>query len=166
MKKYTRSISIAVFICFIDSFVYSQGGIALLTVIIAMVILIPKILIALVKKNSQLCKQRIVIAGIYLLMAIMVFTAISMNNKLASKRADRLILACNSYKEKYQKYPDTLENLVPEFISRVPKAKFALSYSEFMYISRKDSHLLVYYAAPPFGRWVYKMETKSWGYLD
>jgi len=56
----------------------------------------------------------------------MVFVSTTLNNQLALHRAEKLIQACNSYKAEYKQYPDELEELVPEFISRVPSAKFAL----------------------------------------
>ena len=166
MRKYFRSIFISILIYFVDALVYSQGGLALITLVVVALVMLPKILMALLKKNRKLCGERIVRAGIYLFMAAMVLVTVALNNRLAFSRAEKIIQACDDYRLEYRRYPDGLEELAPEFIPRIPPAKFSLAYSNFIYISGENRHLLVYYAIPPFGRRVYNLESASWSYLD
>jgi len=166
MKKIRRSIIFATFIYFIDALVYSQGGIAFIVALIAVLGGGTKALIALLKKDKALSKERLIRAGIYIFMAVMVFISVNLNNRLAVHRANQLIKACNSYYTKHQSYPDKLEDLAPDFITEVPLAKYSLLYNNFIYISGEGRHLLAYYLMPPFGRRIYNLEKGHWGYLD
>ena len=166
MKKYLKSIFLASFIFFIDAFFFSQGGIALITAVVVVFIMIPRSLFALFKKNRDLFKERMIRAGIYALCVTMVFIAIRLNNTLAANRSEMLIQHCEAFKATYGQYPSKLEDLVPKYIPAVPNAKFSLSHSGFMYISRNDRHLLVYFVMPPFGRRVYHFESGRWTYMD
>ncbi|MFH1578036.1 MAG: hypothetical protein ABIC18_03085 [Candidatus Omnitrophota bacterium] len=166
MKKFRRSIIFAALLYIVDAGIYSQGGITLIAVLIIILVLVPKILIAFFRKNKGLFKERMITAGIYLLVLVIVFASNGLNNRLAFKRAKRIIQASNEYKAKYAGYPDKLQDLVPEFIAKVPLAKLALAYNKFIYIAREEQHLLVYYALPPFGKRIYYFEEGQWGYLD
>jgi hypothetical protein len=166
MKRFVRTIIISGSIFFIDAFLFGQGGLAFITAVVVVIVLFPGIFIALLKRNKGLVRDRMIRVGIYSVMVAMVFLSVWLNNRHASYRAEELIQYCEKYKSKYEQYPDALEDLVPEFIPKVPRAKFSLSYGNFIYISRKNSHLLVYYAMPPFGRRLYSFESGRWGYLD
>lgn len=61
---------------------------------------------------------------------------------------------------------DRLEDLVPEFLPKVPLAKYTVSQNEFQYFSSEGSHHLSYMAIPPFGRRIYEFETGKWRFLD
>lgn len=166
MKRFARTIILSGCIFLIDAFLYGQGGLAFITALVVVFVLFPGILIALLKKNKELFRDRMIRAGIYSVMVAMVFLSVWLNNKHASYRAEELIQYCDKYKSKYEQYPNTLEDLAPEFITKVPRAKFSLIYGNFIYISRENSHLLVYFAMPPFGRRIYSFESRRWGYID
>ena len=61
----------------------------------------------------------------------------------------------------------SLNDLVPEFVDRVPLAKYTLAFNEFHYYftSKRGTHLF-YVAMPPFGRRVYSFVRDQWTYLD
>ena len=107
---------------------------------------------------------------VLIVMLIILIYSVSLSgagkNFMISISGNYLSNADSDYKERYGKYPDKLEDLVPEFIHKVPLARLCLAYNRFMYISRDRNPLLVYYVVPPFGRAVYDLEKKSWGYMD
>ena len=131
---------------------------------IALPVMIIKALISW--KNKPLFRKRLIACGIYLLMSLLIFTSISLNNKIARSRAEMLIETCEKYKKKNNEYPENLSDLVPDFISEIPVAKYTLNSNRFFYISSKDSHLLFYMAMPPFGRPTYSFEKQKWTYID
>ncbi len=116
--------------------------------------------------NRPLFKKRLVIIGIYFLMVILIFASNFINNSIAKRRAELLITACNKYKSLNGEYPEKLSDLVPEFLSKIPYAKYTFSFNRFKYSSSKDRHMILYAAIPPFGRPFYVFEDKMWGYLD
>ena len=96
----------------------------------------------------------------------MVFVLNSANNRVAASRGETLVSAVNAFHTKYQRYPESLSALVPEFIERVPRAKYTLLYGDFMYVKSEGGALLYYIARPPFGRPTYDFNRGAWGYLD
>ena len=161
MKK-TIIIAVAIFV--LDAYLLNQG-------VIAMVFLFLVAPITLIKasfawKNADMRKRRLVAAGVYFIMAITVLAYIQVNNRRASRKADLLIAACKEYRAVHIAYPEKLTDLVPDFLEKIPKAKYAYSASQFHYVSREDAHLLWYVSFPPFGKRIYRFETKKWGFLD
>lgn len=159
-----RTLTIAIILFLIDAFVFNQGIIALITLIIALPIMIIKALIRW--KDKPLLKKRLTVCGIYFLMSFLIFLSNAINNKIARGRAERLIAACETYKGKNNVYPKKLSDLVPDFINEVPFAKYTFYSNRFFYISAKNSHLLFYMAMPPFGRPTYSFEKREWKYID
>jgi hypothetical protein len=108
-------------------------------------------------------------ASLYLLTAVLIFVSLAVQNRMADRRAVAIGKACLAYRSKYNHYPKTLDELVPEFMSSVPPAKYTLgASSSFFYIPGFDDRepMLFYEAIPPFGRRFYHMETGAWGFLD
>lgn len=167
MKPFKKSILLAAGLFVLDAFIMNQGVVSLFVVLLVLVVFLPRALWAL-RNNRGLFRERMVKAGIYLLAAVAVFGANTMQNRMADRRAIRLGNACLAYRAKYNHYPHRLDELVPEFIPSVPAAKYTLSSSPFFYASRPngDEPMLFYQALPPFGRRFYHMETGAWGYLD
>lgn len=159
-----RTFIIAVILFGLDAFWLNQGVIALITIIIALPIMIIKALINW--KNKPLLKKRLAAGGIYLLMSLLIFASISLNNKIARSRADMLIETCEKYKKKNNEYPENLSDLVPDFINEIPVAKYTLNSNRFFYTASKGSHSLFYMAMPPYGRPTYSFEKQKWAYVD
>jgi hypothetical protein len=91
---------------------------------------------------------------------------ISANNVLAHHRAEALVVAVEAYKAKHGVFPRTLDDLVPEEIPAVPRAKYTLAFAQFGYFNVNGSASLDYTYLPPFGRPYYQFNAKRWGYLD
>ena len=159
-----RTVIIAIILFGLDAFWLNQGMIALITVLFALPIMIIKALFRW--KDKPLLKKRLTACGIYLLMSLLIFTSIFINNKLARSRAEMLIAACEKYKDNKNEYPKKLSDLVPNFIDDIPVAKYTLNSNRFYYTSSKDSHSLFYVAMPPFGRPTYFFEKQKWTYTD
>ena len=100
-----------------------------------------------------------VVTGLFVVVNYSVQRTIAMGN------AERLIQACERYREDNGAYPEHLGELVPRYLNSVPRAKYCCSRSEFWYFGAPRP-LLVWYEVPPFGRRVYNFETGNWRYMD
>jgi hypothetical protein len=89
----------------------------------------------------------------------------SLQGKIAMSNAARVIEACEEYRGINGAYPERLSELVPRYLSSVPRAKCCLLFGEFWYFG-SPGHILLWHELPPFGRRVYTFETGKWGYLD
>mgnify|MGYP006293129437 CR=1 FL=1 len=164
-KKFMRrSIIIAVFLFSFDAFVLNQDIIAFITLIIVLPILVISAMIY--KTDKFLLKKRLITCSIYFIMAILILISNIINNRISISRANILIYACEKYKEKNNTYPKDLSALVPDFIDKIPIAKYTLLFNRFFYIARKNSHSLFYMDLPPFGRPTYLFERRYWVYID
>ena len=159
-----RTVIIAIILFGLDAVVFNQGFIAFITLFIALPIMFVRALIRW--KDKPLLKKRLTACGIYLFMSILILASIGINNKIARSRAEVLIVACEKYKDTNKKYPERLSDLVPDFIKKVPVAKYAHMSKKFYYIASKDSHQLFYMSMPPFGRPTYNFERQEWSYID
>jgi hypothetical protein len=79
--------------------------------------------------------------------------------------AERLIEACERYREANETYPERLGELVPRYLNSIPRAKYCCSWGEFWYFGAPRP-LLLWYEIPPFGRKIYNFERGTWRYLD
>jgi len=157
---------IAVSLFVVDAFIMNQGVISALILGASLILLIIMLVMLIFKKERDLLKRRVVIAGIYVIMALMVQGSNALNNRIAMNRAGMIITACENYKNMHGAYPAKLSDLVPEFLNKVPAAKYTLIVSDFRYSAGEDGHDLMFVQFPPFGRPIYHFETKKWGYLD
>jgi hypothetical protein len=166
MKPYRITILLAIFLFVLDSFVMNQGFLSVLVILFALFILVPRAFLAY-RKNRQLYLTRLNKVGIFLLAAFAVFPVNALQNRIADRRAIKIGNACLAFRAKYHRYPETLTELVPEFIPSVPLAK-PLAGIGFFYSSHSSGGepMFFYEALPPFGRRFYHMEKGYWGYLD
>jgi len=160
--KSTIYTAIALFI--FDAFVMNQGAIAAITIFIIFLWLLPKSVFLKYKNKSP--KVLLTKALIYGVMALAVFSANFVNNKLAKYRAEKLIVAIEAFHQSTGSYPEKLTDLVPGYIPAVPMAKYTLIFNKYWYIKDKDNASLFYVALPPFGRPTYSFTRQSWSYLD
>jgi hypothetical protein len=168
MKAYKKTLLWALGLFILDAFVLSQGGVALVLILLVFVVFLPRAL-WVARKDPPLYRQRVIKAWIYLVAAILIFVSIGVQNRMADRRAIAIGKACLSFRAKYNRYPQTLQELVPEFMPSVPPARYSLGgHDSFIYIPRLDSRepMLFYEAVPPFGRKFYHMESGEWGWLD
>jgi len=88
------------------------------------------------------------------------------NRHLGHVNAKLIIKAVEDYRVKNGAYPERLEDLIPQFFSKVPPSAIRLTSTKYYYLHHKDYHSLMWAEAPPFGRRTYHFETKKWSYVD
>lgn len=165
MKSLRIAWAIAAALFYFDAFVLNQGSIAVLTLLAVFFVRLPMALGAV--REPEVRKNRFQRAGIYTLMSVLILAANLANNMHARSQSVRLITKCNDYKAKYGRFPESLEALAPEFIRRVPRAKFVPGRNgRFTYTAAADSHRLMYTSLPPFARRFYVLEERAWKTLD
>lgn len=89
----------------------------------------------------------------------------SVQIKIAEANATRIIAACEAFQAANASFPVSLDELVPRFVSYVPRAKYCLAFGEFSYFNL-DNPILIWCVVPPYGRRVYDFHTQRWSSLD
>lgn len=147
----------------VDAFILNQGVISALVGVWMLLVSLPRA--AFIKIPEQR-NRRFARVTIFLGAVILVFGLNWANNQIARKRAENLVTAIKTFNQKNQRFPEKLDELVPEFIDHVPTAKYTLGDTRFYYLSSPEYHSLFYVAFPPFGRPTYSFEKGSWGFID
>jgi hypothetical protein len=88
----------------------------------------------------------------------------AIQSKVANANAELIIVACEQFRAATGKYPDQLGELVPKYLSSIPRAKYSLAFSDFRYRNLNGNHLLMWDERPPFGRRMYDFESRKWRY--
>lgn len=163
-KSLRGSIITALCLFIFDAFVLGQGAIAIFTIVAVVFWFIPKTLFAL--KRKEILITWALKTLIYTVMAATIVAANTTQNHLAKTKAEHLIAAVNEYKAQYQSYPLRLDELVPELLTKIPKAKYTVLFNNFVYTNREGHATLMYFDFPPFGRPYYDFNKQEWGYID
>jgi hypothetical protein len=86
--------------------------------------------------------------------------------RISEANATRIITACEEYHAANGKFPKTLDELVPRYMPSIPPAKYCLG-GKFLYSNGgEESHMLLWFEAPPYFRKIYHFETRRWSYMD
>ena len=106
--------------------------------------------------------------GVFILGVVAVGGTLHMRHCAIKRRAAKLGDACLAYRAKYKRYPERLDQLVPEYVSSVPPATYGLfGNEEFVYAPHETWQPFIYYeCVPPFGVCYYYIESRCWAYLD
>lgn len=96
---------------------------------------------------------------------LMVAANYSLQKRIATANATRLIQACERYQQAMGDYPERLNDLVPRYLHSVPTAKYCIFYSAFGYCG-SPPHMLFWWDCPPFGRRTYTFDTGQWRHQD
>jgi hypothetical protein len=86
--------------------------------------------------------------------------------RIANANAARVVTACEAFHAATCKFPKTLDELVPRYLPSIPRAKYCLSWGDFMYWNNEGHPILVWCLVPPYGRKIYDFQERRWGYLD
>lgn len=159
-----RDVLTAVSAFLIDTLLLCNITFTMGVLVIVVFWLIPKALFAV--KRKEVFRIRAFRAAIYIIMVVAGFTAFKANNYIAQHRAVDLIKKVDAFKDKYHRYPNTLDEMVPELMSSVPFSKFTLIFGRFGYSAMQDRTTLMYYGFAPFERRVYDFEFKRWYVID
>jgi hypothetical protein len=90
----------------------------------------------------------------------------AMQSRIAKANAERIIAACEKFHAGNGRFPDTLDELVPEYMPFIPRAKYCLEWNKYQYINIEGNPILLWVDIPPFGRPTYNFQNRRWGYLD
>ncbi len=144
-----------------------QGLISILVAGCGAVLLTIGAIWSAVKREAPRASSRALRASLYLVLGVAAYGTATFHRVTAERRADRVIDACRAFQARRGALPSRLDDLVPEFLPAVPRAKFTLAYGNFTY-SAFDAgrHTLMYTTLPPFGRRVYHFEGARWSQLD
>jgi hypothetical protein len=87
--------------------------------------------------------------------------------RVAEANAPRLVAACEEYHATNGTFPLTLDELVPQCMPSVPRAKYCLGhFGQFVYFFNQGKPMLVWYVVPPYYRRIYDFETRQWRYIE
>jgi len=165
IRPYIKTLCVAASIFVLDAVILNQGFVAVILILLALFVFFP-VAVLQRRRDRPKYEQRLVKIAIYVLTGIAVLGSNTLQNRIADRRAIAIGNACLAYRAKYHQYPAELEELVPEFLSSVPPAKWGESFNYSRALNADHEPMLWYAAVPPFGRRFYHMESGTWGYLD
>jgi hypothetical protein len=144
-----------------------QGLFSLLVAACGVGLLTAGALWSAVSGESPRVRSRALRASLYLVLGLAAYGAAGFHRATAETHAARVIDACRRFEARRGALPDRLEDLVPEFLAAVPRAKFTLAWGAFEYSRFSPTrHTLMYVTLPPFGRRVYHFEGARWSQVD
>jgi hypothetical protein len=86
--------------------------------------------------------------------------------RVAEARSRRVVAACEAYHTANGKFPEKLDDLVPQYMPYVPSARYCPGpWSQFHYFNRENPSLF-WYIFPPYDRKIYDFETRRWHYMS
>lgn len=118
-------------------------------------------------KNRKVTRNLFVKTCIYIVSATISLGFVKINNSIAMSNAKPVIEAIKQYKTVNGQYPNTLEELVPNFLSAIPRAKFTLANNRFIYLEPTNSRSpSLMFIGAPFAVRIYSFETGKWSTVD
>jgi hypothetical protein len=151
---------IAAGLFFVDEFFLGQGILSCAVGFVLAVVLFITAVIFLARQNRPKAVKSFINTGIYAFLIVAVVAFNAWNNYVAEKRLHQVVDACKQYKAKYKRFPDRLEDLVPEFFPKIPAPKLQpASWNKFTYLAPEpNDHEIMWVVLPPFGRMIYNLE--------
>jgi len=164
------SLIAAAAVYLLDAIVLNQGAVAVLVALVSLafafaVALAPSPRPESGSRGAQV-RRGVVRAGILVLAAAAVLGTNFWQNRMARRRAEAVIAACERYRAAKGRYPDKLAELVPAILPSEPRAKYVLLFGRFDYHALPAHHILAFTTLPPFGKPYYVLEERRWGYFD
>jgi hypothetical protein len=140
-----------------------QGLLSLLVSVCGVGLLTTGALWSAARGAAPLARSRALRAGMYLVLGVAAYGTARFHVATAESHAARVIEACRAFEARRGMLPDRLEELVPDFLPAVPRAKYTLAWGEFTYsTSAEKRHTLMYVTLPPFGHRIYHFEEAQW----
>jgi hypothetical protein len=161
LQPYLKPLLMGFLLIVIDGYICNQGVLSVLVVAWQLFVGIPKIICS---STSEMRYEKLSRLAIYLGAAIIVFSFNMLNNQIAQTRAETLITAIKAYSQKEKRYPENLTDLVPKYVSSVPRAKYSMLFNNFDYSG--EYHFLYYVSFPPFLRSIYYFGSNRWSVMD
>ncbi|MBI5883907.1 MAG: hypothetical protein HZB91_12480 [Elusimicrobia bacterium] len=146
-----RAAVVASALLLLDAFVLNQAVLPILGGILMVLVDGPGAVLAARRGELDLAWRRGLRAGFFVTAAGLAVAAVRVNNNIAWGRAERVISACGQYRQAKGRYPQSLQELVPEFLPAVPRAKPVAMFSDFRYEPAGNRHRLAWRVFPPRG---------------
>jgi len=163
LRKFKGTLIVIAVLFVVDVFVLNQGIIATSFAGVAAVVGLVRMFWALIRRQPGLALERLARVGMFLVLMFVTMPVIGLLNELGNRNMKTVIRAVEAYKGKYGGYPDSLSQLVPEFLKRVPAAKPALMAASFTYLPQPGHHTIRYVTMPPSSFEYYDFERGRWG---
>jgi hypothetical protein len=106
------------------------------------------------EKGLDLIKK----SGVFLVLCFLLMGYVKMNKYVAEARAEKIASACQEYKAKNNVYPGSLKDLVPDFMAKIPSAKYTIMWGGFHYLDNK----IIVVHEPFFATPAYDLAEKKW----
>ncbi len=92
--------------------------------------------------------------------AVLIALGLAGNVALAERRARRLVTAIEAYRSANGQYPRSLPELVPKYLSEIPRVALRLASPEFHYFRPPDEAPVLFWTAlAPFGKGSHNFRT-------
>lgn len=151
--------AVAIFI--FESFMVGAPMISMF-VLIYVIILIPGTLLSI--RNKPRLKYYGYRLIVYTVLVASSFGFHQFDLSIARSRAETVIAAVEKYREDKSAYPESLQGLVPGYITEIPKPRIAPS--RFYYLGTPQDPHLMYMEFPPFGSVSWSFNNKEWITID
>jgi hypothetical protein len=158
------SVAAAAILLVLDAFILNGFLFGVAAVFVLVVWLIPRTLFAF--RRREVFVVRGIRALIYLAAAACIIAAWMANDHHARSEAARLVNAIQVFHGQHDRYPASLNELVPKYVPMVPRAKYTLLADQFIYRVNDTEAQLTYVEYPPFRRKTYDFATRKWFSLD
>ena len=158
-----RAVILSLLLVLIDALWLNQGVLAFLVGAFVLLVGLPR---SLLREFAPTRLQRLRDLGIYLSAVVLVFGLNHLNYQVAQSRADVLVSAVKNFYSENQRYPQSLNDLVPRYVEQIPSAKYTLTSNEFRYVNSEGGVYLEYMEVPPFGRPYFSFNEGQWLYMD
>jgi len=167
MKPLVTAAIASTLVYLFDAWVLGQGAIAFLVAAIAVLVAVAKGLAALAGKRGRAAAVQLGVGLLWVTTVALTFVTVRFHASHAQARAETVVSACKAYKAANGAYPNALQDLVPRYLPAVPRAKYTLTFGEFLYHrTPHDETMLMYTQIPPFLRTFYDFEKDRWSTLD
>lgn len=118
------------------------------------------------KQERELARRYAWRGLIYLITVAAILGSHNLNLKLGAANAERIIAAVEGFYNEENRFPKTLEELVPVYLERVPRAAVRFNANTYRYWNEGDRYQLLWVKVPPYLRAVYDFSTKEWLVFD
>jgi len=116
---------------------------------------------------TRQCLRAAIVRALFPVAVLMLVLANSvLQDRIAENTSARVIAVCEEFRNATGDYPDRLDQLVPHYLPSIPRAKYCLSFNDFLYYKSPSYPIISWCQFPPFGRRVYNFSTHEWRYLD
>lgn len=116
-----------------------------------------------IKQNKNAIRVLLLSVGSF----VICYTIYKTKNHINQQKAERLLISINEYALRHVKYPDNLEELVPDFRAEVPEYFYQYQYYPFKYhLNTEQNKFTIRYSIDGFSENVYDSDSNTWYQSD